>query len=125
MLNSNPKFRKEIKKRNKIRKNSGPNIGKEPDLTNPEDLPEYIQLFTHLFNKKFEKLPKKREWDYEINLIKDTSKELNSRIKFMIYNITFLYPKKRQIITIGIRLQKTEPIHDKEQDTINLDWKSN
>jgi len=42
MLNSNPKFRKEIKKRNKIRKNSGPNIGKEPDLTNPEDLPEYI-----------------------------------------------------------------------------------
>ena len=42
ILNSNPKFRKEIKKRNKIRKNSGPNIGKEPDLTNPEDLPEYI-----------------------------------------------------------------------------------
>ena len=33
-------------------------IGKEPDKTNPKDLPEYIQLFTHLFNKKkFEKLP--------------------------------------------------------------------
>ena len=33
-------------------------IGKEPDKTNPEDLPEYIQLFTHLFNKKkFKKLP--------------------------------------------------------------------
>ena len=32
-------------------------IGKEPDKTNPEDLPEYIQPFTHLFNKKkFEKL---------------------------------------------------------------------
>jgi len=43
----------------------------------------------------------------------------------MIYNITFLYSKERQITTIGIRLQKTEPIHDKEQDTINLDWKSN
>jgi len=33
-------------------------IGKEPDMTNPEDLPKYIQPFTHLFNKKkFEKLP--------------------------------------------------------------------
>ena len=33
-------------------------IGKEPDKTNPEDLPDYIQPFTHLFNKKkFEKLP--------------------------------------------------------------------
>jgi len=31
---------------------------KEPDPTNPEDLPKYIQLFMHLFNKKkFEKLP--------------------------------------------------------------------
>ena len=33
-------------------------IGKEQDMTNPKDLPEYIQSFTHLFNKKkFEKLP--------------------------------------------------------------------
>ena len=33
-------------------------IGKEPDKINPENLPEYIQPFTHLFNKKkFEKLP--------------------------------------------------------------------
>jgi len=32
-------------------------IGKEPDPTNPEDLPDYIQPFTHLLNKKkFEKL---------------------------------------------------------------------
>ena len=32
-------------------------IGKEPDLTNPEDLLEYIESFTHLFNKeKFDKL---------------------------------------------------------------------
>ena len=37
-------------------------IGKEQDKMNPEDLPEYIQLFTHLFNKKkFEKLPERRE----------------------------------------------------------------
>ena len=27
-------------------------IGKEPDKTNPEDLPEYIRSFMHLFNKK-------------------------------------------------------------------------
>ena len=32
-------------------------IGKEPDPTNPEDFPDYIRPFTHLFNKKkFEKL---------------------------------------------------------------------
>ena len=35
-------------------------IGKEPNKTNPEDLPEYIWPFTHLFNKKkFEKLPER------------------------------------------------------------------
>jgi len=34
-------------------------IGKELDTMNLEDLPEYICLFTHLFNKKkFEKLLK-------------------------------------------------------------------
>ncbi len=34
-------------------------ISKEPDVTNPEDLPEYIWPFTYLFNKKnFEKLLK-------------------------------------------------------------------
>ena len=45
-------------------------IGKELDKTNPEDLPDYIQPFMHLFNKKkFEKLPERCEWDYEINLI--------------------------------------------------------
>jgi len=33
-------------------------IEKEPDPINIEDLPDYIQLFTHLFKKKkFEKLP--------------------------------------------------------------------
>jgi len=35
-------------------------IGKEPDKTNPEDLPDYIRPFTYLFNKKrFEKLPER------------------------------------------------------------------
>jgi len=37
-------------------------IGKEPDKTNLEDLPEYIRPFTHLFNKKkFEKLLERHE----------------------------------------------------------------
>ena len=37
-------------------------IGKELDLTNPKDLPDYIQPFTYLFNKKkFEKLSERWE----------------------------------------------------------------
>ena len=37
-------------------------IRKELDKMNPEDLPEYIWPFTHLFNKKkFEKLPERHE----------------------------------------------------------------
>jgi len=55
-------------------------IGKEPDKTNPEDLPDYIQPFTHLFNKKkFEKLPERREWNHEINLTEEAPKELNAK----------------------------------------------
>jgi len=50
-------------------------IGKEPDKTNPEDLPKYIRPFMHLFNKKkFEKLPERREWDHEINLMEEVPK---------------------------------------------------
>jgi len=38
------------------------NIRKELDPTNPEDLLEYIWLFTYLFNKKkFKKLLEQRE----------------------------------------------------------------
>jgi len=55
-------------------------IRKEQDKTNPEDLPEYIQLFIHLFNKKkFEKLPERCEWDHEINLMDEVPKELNAK----------------------------------------------
>jgi len=55
-------------------------IGKEPDKTNPEDLPDYIRPFVHLFNKKkFEKLPERREWDHEINLTEEAPKELNAK----------------------------------------------
>jgi len=53
---------------------------KEPNPTNPEDLPKYVQLFTHLFNKKkFKKLPDKQEWDHEINLMEEAPKELNAK----------------------------------------------
>ena len=63
----------------KIEQNNG-KIGKEPDKTNPEDLPDYIRPFTHLFNKKkFEKLSERREWDYEINLMDEAPKELNTK----------------------------------------------
>ena len=59
-------------------------IGKEPDKTNPEDLPDYIQPFTYLFNKKkFEKLLEKREWDHGINLTDEAPKELNAKAYMM------------------------------------------
>ena len=55
-------------------------IGKELDTTNPEDLPDYIWLFTHLFNKKkFKKLPEWQEWDHEINLTEEAPKKLNAK----------------------------------------------
>ena len=55
-------------------------IGKEPDKTNLEDLPEYIHPFTHLFNKKkFEKLPERREWNHEINLTEEAPRKLNTK----------------------------------------------
>ena len=55
-------------------------ISKESDKTNPEDLPDYIQPFTHLFNKKkFKKLPERWEWDHEINLTNEAPKELNAK----------------------------------------------
>ena len=56
-------------------------IGKEPDIMNLEDLPEYIWLFTYLFNKKkFKKLLKQQKWDYEINLMEEAPRELNIKV---------------------------------------------
>ena len=55
-------------------------ISKEPDNMNPEDLSNYIQSFTYLFNKKkFKKLPERYEWDYKINLTDKTPRELNAK----------------------------------------------
>ena len=59
-------------------------IGKELDRTNPEDLPEYIWPFMHLFNKKkFEKLPERCKWDHKINLTEEAPKELNAKAYMM------------------------------------------
>ena len=47
---------------------------------NLKDLSEYIQSFTHLFNKKkFEKPLEKQEQNHEINLIENAPKELNAK----------------------------------------------
>ena len=60
-------------------------IRKEQDLINLEDLPEYIWLFTYLFNKKkFKKLLEWRKWNHKINLIEDTLKELNAKAYIII-----------------------------------------
>jgi len=60
-------------------------IGKELDKTNSEDLPDYIQSFTYLFNKKkFEKLPERHEWNHKINLTEEAPRELNAKAYAMI-----------------------------------------
>jgi len=59
-------------------------ISKELDRMNLEDLPEYIQPFTHLFNKKkFEKLLERCKWDHKINLMEEAPKELNAKAYIM------------------------------------------
>jgi len=55
-------------------------IGKKLDKTDPEDLLDYIQLLTHLFNKKkFKKLPERRKWDHKINLTDEALCKLNTK----------------------------------------------
>ena len=36
----------------------------------------------------------------------------------MICSTLYLYPKEKQFIMIGLRLQETQPGYNKEQDTI-------
>jgi len=75
----NKRIQAENKKDNKHQE-----IGKELDPTNPENLPDYIQPFIHFFNKnKFKKLPERREWDHEINLIEEAPRELNAKAYVM------------------------------------------
>lgn len=57
----------------------------EPDPNTPDDLPEYIWPFTHLFNKTtFDKLPEWTEWDHAIELTEDAPKEIDTGT----YNMT-------------------------------------
>ena len=68
-----------------IKEQDNGEIRKKPDKMNLEDLPQYIQPFTDLFNKKkFEKLLEQQEWDYEINLMEEASKKLNAKAYKMI-----------------------------------------
>ena len=76
----------------------------------------------------------------KINLLEDILKELNtkvytitvkktqgrthSKMKFKIYNTIILYSKEKWIFMIGTRLQKVEPIHNKRQDAITINWRS-
>jgi len=75
----NSRRAKDTKTQDNQEQNNG-KIRKEPDKTNPEDLPKYIRPFTHLFNKKkFEKLLERRKWDHEINLMEEAPRELNTK----------------------------------------------
>ena len=62
-----------------IKEQDNGEIGKEQNKTNPEDLPDYIRPFIYLFNKKFEKLSERHEWDHEINLMEEAPKKLNTK----------------------------------------------
>jgi len=52
-----------------------------------------------------------------------TQGKTHSKIKIMMYSTLFLYPKERQFIMIGPRLQETQPGYNKGQDTIAPDWR--
>ena len=68
-----------------IKEQDNGKIKKEQNKTNSENLPEYFQLFTHLFNKKkFEKLPEQHEWDHKINLMEEALRKLNAKSYIII-----------------------------------------
>ena len=48
----------------------------------------------------------------------------NYEVQVKICNTMLLHPKEGQIIVISTGLQEIEPIHDKGQDTITLNWES-
>jgi len=84
MKHKNIRFKTRRTKAMETTEQNNEEIGKELDRTNPEDLPEYIQPFTHLFNKKkFEKLPEQCEWNHEINLTEGVPKKLNAKAYMM------------------------------------------
>jgi len=46
-------------------------------------------------------------------------------IKFKIHGTMLLHSKEGQISMTSTELQKVEPAHDKEQDAITINWRSN
>ena len=46
-------------------------------------------------------------------------------IKFKIHDTMLLHSKEEQISMTSTELQKVEPAHDKEQDAITINWRSN
>ena len=84
MKHKNIRFKTRRTKAMETTEQNNEEIGKKPDRINPEDLPEYIRPFTHLFNKKkFEKLPERCEWNHEINHMKEAPKKLNAKAYMM------------------------------------------
>jgi len=89
-------------------------IGKELDSTNSEDLPDYVRPFTYLFNKnKFEKLPERHEWDYEINLMEEAPKELNAKVYAII-------PKKDGSLQLVQDYRKLNQVTIKDKTPLSL-----
>ena len=53
---------------------------KDEDGVSKGIMPDYIKPFKHMFDKeKFDKLPIRREWDHEINLLPDAPKEIPAK----------------------------------------------
>ena len=61
MKHEDIRFKTRRTKAMKIREQDNGEIGKKLDNMNSGDLLDYIWLFTHLFNKKFKKLPERHE----------------------------------------------------------------
>ena len=80
MKHEDIRFKTRRTKSTEITEQDNREIGKELDNMNPKDLPDYIQPFTHLFNKKkFKKLPERCKWDHKINLTEEAPRELNTK----------------------------------------------
>ena len=114
----------------KITEQDNSEIGKEPDKTNPENLPEYIWPFTHLFNKKkFEKLPERREWDHEINLMEEALNQwLNKQLKVGLIvesksryaTLCFYIPKKDSSLWLVQDYRKLNQVTIKNKTSLSL-----
>ena len=67
----------------------------------------------------------KRRKSFQSMVGQITQRNLNSGIKVKICSTMFLYSKERQFITAGSRLQETQSGHNKRQNAIASNWRSN